>query len=216
MIQALSNVTVAVCDTQPVAVEGVKAVLAEARSEFVFVGAGQSLQAAFELARSRRPALLLLDKDFGLHLLAQWLPELRAASPGTHVVIWGTSIVESEALRFIQTGARGVIRKSAEIESLLGCLRTAASGTAWMEDGIFRESSRSVRHAGSGLTPREQQVFQLVEQGLKNVEIARELGIRPGTVKIHLKHIFEKTGIRGRYGLALSGLKAKGLLTLTA
>ena len=58
-----------------------------------------------------------------------------------------------------------------------------------------------------GLTPREQQVLELVEQGLRNKEIARELGIRPGTVKIHLKHIFEKTGVRGRYGFALSGLR---------
>jgi DNA-binding NarL/FixJ family response regulator len=47
---------------------------------------------------------------------------------------------------------------------------------------------------------------------LKNKEIGEKLGIRTGTVKIHLKHIFEKTGIRGRYGLALSGLKEKGLL----
>ena len=47
-------------------------------------------------------------------------------------------------------------------------------------------------------------------------EIARELGIRPGTVKIHLKHLYEKTGIRSRYHLALSGLKDKGILTMTA
>lgn len=46
-------------------------------------------------------------------------------------------------------------------------------------------------------------------QGLKNREIGSELGIRPGTVKVHLKHIFEKTGVRGRFGLALSGLKGK-------
>jgi DNA-binding NarL/FixJ family response regulator len=54
--------------------------------------------------------------------------------------------------------------------------------------------------------------MELVEQGLRNKDIASELGIRPGTVKIHLKHIFEKTGIRGRYGLALSGLAARGTL----
>ena len=66
------------------------------------------------------------------------------------------------------------------------------------------------------LTAREQQVLELVEQGFKNKEIATELGIRPGTVKIHLKHIFEKTGVRGRYGLALSGLKDRGLVSMTA
>ena len=70
-------------------------------------------------------------------------------------------------------------------------------------------------HTGrSPLTARELQVMDLVERGFKNKEIAANLGIRTGTVKIHLKHIFEKTGIHGRYGLALSGLKHKGLLAL--
>jgi DNA-binding NarL/FixJ family response regulator len=55
--------------------------------------------------------------------------------------------------------------------------------------------------------------MELVERGMKNRDIATTLGIRTGTVKIHLKHIFEKTGIRGRYGLALCGLREKGLLT---
>jgi DNA-binding NarL/FixJ family response regulator len=66
------------------------------------------------------------------------------------------------------------------------------------------------------LTAREQQVLELVEQGCKNKEIAGELGIRPGTVKIHLKHIFEKTGIRGRYGLALNGWRDKGPAQISA
>jgi DNA-binding NarL/FixJ family response regulator len=51
---------------------------------------------------------------------------------------------------------------------------------------------------------------------MKNKDIAIALGIRTGTVKIHVKHIFEKTGIRGRYGLALSGLKQKGLMAAGA
>ena len=64
------------------------------------------------------------------------------------------------------------------------------------------------------MTAREQQVLGLVEQGCRNKEIAYELGIRPGTVKIHLKHIFEKTGVRGRYGLALNVLRDRTVATV--
>jgi two-component system nitrate/nitrite response regulator NarL len=93
------------------------------------------------------------------------------------------------------------------LNTILSCLRTVASRRSWMEDCVFRDSARSERYARSELTPREHQVLEKVEQGFKNKEIALELQIRPGTVKVHLKHIFEKTGVRGRYGLAINGLK---------
>jgi two-component system nitrate/nitrite response regulator NarL len=132
------------------------------------------------------------------------------------VVVWGGSITEAEALRFLQAGARGVIRKTAEVGVVLACVRSVAAGRSWMEDSLFRDSIRPERYARSELTPREQQVLELVEQGFKNKEIALELGIRPGTVKIHLKHIFEKTGVRGRYGLAITGLKDRGVVSLVS
>jgi DNA-binding NarL/FixJ family response regulator len=81
-----------------------------------------------------------------------------------------------------------------------------------MEDALFRDTPKTESYVRSELTPREQQVLDLVEGGMKNREIARELGIRPGTVKIHLKHIFEKTGVRGRYGLALNNIRERGMI----
>ena len=81
-----------------------------------------------------------------------------------------------------------------------------------MENEVMHDPFLPHRPKRSSLTPRELQVTELVERGYKNKEIGQSLGIRTGTVKIHLKHIFEKTGIRGRYGLAISGLKNKGLL----
>jgi two-component system nitrate/nitrite response regulator NarL len=83
-----------------------------------------------------------------------------------------------------------------------------------MEECVFHESLGAERGARSDLTAREVQVLELVEQGFKNKEIAVELGIRPGTVKIHLKHIFEKTGVKGRYGLAITGLREKGVVSM--
>lgn len=78
-----------------------------------------------------------------------------------------------------------------------------------MDDSKMPTTIRPRRSSKSPLTLRELQVIELVERGLKNREIAVNLGIQTGTVKIHMKHIFEKTGIRGRYGLVLSGMKDK-------
>ena len=71
-------------------------------------------------------------------------------------------------------------------------------------------------HTFARLTRREREIMLLVSEGLQNKEIGRQLDVSEGTVKIHLKHIFEKTGVRGRYGLALSGLKERGLMPTPA
>jgi two-component system nitrate/nitrite response regulator NarL len=199
---------VSVCDTQPVVAEGIRTLLAEC-GDLAYGRMADSLNRATDLLRNSGTSVLLVDKAFGIQTILDWLSGVRDLSSRTGIVIWGASITESEALRFLQAGARGILRKTAAIPVLLACLRTVAAGRTWMEDCVFRDPGRADRYPQSDLTAREQQVLELVEQGFKNKEIALELGIRPGTVKIHLKHIFEKTGIRGRYGLALSGLRTK-------
>lgn len=210
--------TVAVCDTQPVTAEGIRTLLSDGR-DLKFQQSADSLGKATELLRTMPPSILLIDKAFGMQVILDWLADLRVGSSldlcaNTGIVIWGVSVTEAEALRFLQAGARGILRKTAEVPMVLACLRTVAAGRTWMEDCVFRDAGRGDRYPRSELTPREQQVLELVEQGCKNKDIAQELGIRPGTVKIHLKHIFEKTGVRGRYGLALNGLRDRGITAL--
>ena len=171
-----------------------------------------SLAHGLEAVRDLHPTMLLVDKAFGIHAVMECARTLRKLDCRTAVIVWGTAMPEAEALRFLQAGAMGVLRKTANLEVLLTCLRKVARGATWMEEDLVRETDRPVRLAHSPLTARELQVMELVERGMKNRDIGDALGIRTGTVKIHLKHIFEKTGIRGRYGLALSGLKEKGLL----
>jgi two-component system, NarL family, nitrate/nitrite response regulator NarL len=212
--------TVAVCDTQPVTAEGIRTLLSEGR-DLKFQQTADTLAKAGELLRTAPPSILLIDKAFGMQVILDWLSDLRVDSntdvcANTGIVIWGVSVTEAEALRFLQAGARGILRKTAEVPMVLACLRTVAAGRTWMEDCVFRDAGRNDRYPRSELTSREQQVLELVEQGFKNKDIAQELGIRPGTVKIHLKHIFEKTGVRGRYGLALNGLRDRGMVAQPA
>ncbi len=203
--------TVVICDTQPIAIEGLRTLLAQLQ-DMVVVGESTSIIAGMELVRSLSPAMLVIDKSFGLQPVMDWTMSLRGNGRRTSVLVWGNSVNEAEALRLVQAGAQGVIRKTAPLGSLSECLRAVAAGNTWMDDLMFQNAEKTSGSGRSNLTSREQQVAELVEQGLKNKEIARTLGICAGTVKIHLKHIFEKTGVRGRYGLALSGLKERGYL----
>ncbi|HWF12033.1 MAG TPA: response regulator transcription factor [Bryobacteraceae bacterium] len=206
--------TILICDTQPVAVEGVRGLLGHC-DDLRFAGAVASLEAAFELCRGLNPACVVIDKFFGTPAIIDWLLRFGASGAKSSPVIWGLGINESEALRFLQSGSRGVLRRSSEPEMLLTCLRSVTSGNTWLDDGIFAEMERPGNTRRSQLTPREIEVADLVEKGLRNRDIATNLGIQTGTVKIHLKHIFEKTGVRGRYGLALSGLREKGAVAAT-
>jgi two-component system nitrate/nitrite response regulator NarL len=203
---------VLVCDTQPVAVEGVRGLLSRCE-DLRFAGSVASLDAAFELLKALNPVAVVIDKSLGTAAISEWLRRLAASGVNCAPVIWGVGINESEALRLLQAGARGVLRRTSEPELLITCLRSVANGNTWLEDGIFGDTEKLNNPRRSQLTPREHEVAEQVEKGLRNRDIARNLGIQTGTVKIHLKHIFEKTGVRGRYGLALNGLREKGTLT---
>ena len=206
--------TVAVCDTEPIAIEGLRSLLESAEGLRV-VATETSLAEGLDAVRDLQPSILVVDKAFGVQSVMECPKGLRKQECKTAVIVWGAAMSEAEALRFLQAGAAGVLRKTAKLEVLLTCLREVARGATWMEEDLVRENERPIRSAHSPLTARELQVMELVERGMKNKDIGEMLGIRTGTVKIHLKHIFEKTGIRGRYGLALSGLKEKGLLLPT-
>jgi DNA-binding NarL/FixJ family response regulator len=206
--------TVCICDTEPVMAEGIRALLG-ACPDLKFLEGLASLSRALDLIHTSPPDVLMLDKAFGIQAILEWFSALKAARVhASHarptVVVWGVAVTEAEALRFLQAGARGILRKTAALPSVIACLRSVAAGRSWMEDSVFRDPARPDRYPHGDLTARERQVLELVEQGFKNKEIAQDLGIRPGTVKIHLKHIFEKTGVRGRYGLALNVWRERG------
>lgn len=61
-----------------------------------------------------------------------------------------------------------------------------------------RAPRREISHSLALLTPREQQVFALLPRGLSNAEIATQLGIAPGTAKIHVERILHKLGLKDR------------------
>jgi len=202
----LSSVTVCACDTQPIALEGLRGVL-EPSEDLSFASGASSLLNGLGLLDRYLPSIMLLDRAFGAKPVLDWMASAKVRYPQTRCVLWATVISDVECFRAFQVGACGILKKTAPLAALLHCLRTVAQGQVWTE------TLYAPREAGLGgprpraLTPREQQIIALVAKGLKNREIAESLTIATGTVKIHMMHIFEKTGIRDRFELAMYGLK---------
>ena len=199
-------ISVAVCDLQPIVLEGLKAVLAQSE-ELELIAGSASLDATEGQLEQYHPTILMVDRGFGMHALLEWLVKARRQFPDTQVVIWASSISDAECFRALQAGARGILRKNSSVAALFHCLKAVAQKQIWTENLFLSPDSPLGRSRRRPLTPREQQVAELVAKGMKNREIAETLGIATGTVKIHLMHIFEKTGIRDRFELALHGLR---------
>ncbi len=205
---APAPIEVGICETQPATAEGLRSLL-ESSARLRCAWVVPHLPVVVQLAQQSPAGAILMDKHFGQQLVMRTVEEILRRSPGAGIVVWGTGIGEAEALRYLQAGVRGLLKKSASLATIERCLTTVGQGGLWVEDAVAAPAAGETRPMQPQLTPRESQVLELVRQGMRNREIAAALGIRPGTVKIHLRHIFEKTGIHGRFSLALNLMAAR-------
>lgn len=202
--------SVFVCDPQPVAIEGLRKAL-EGCDDLQLVGAVMRSNDALETAGRCRPDVALIDASgSGTAWALRLVASMRSIVPECHTVLWVVDLRETEAFRAFQMGVRGVLKKTHSLEQLRICLREVGAGRIWMDasepitDFLHRKES-------SRLTPREKEVVRLICRGLKNRQIAENLHITQGTVKVHLMHIFEKTGLQDRLALAVHGRELAGV-----
>jgi two-component system, NarL family, nitrate/nitrite response regulator NarL len=204
----LSSISILVCEPQPIVVVGLQKVLAET-TDLVFAGAVSKPSDALDAIERVHPNIVLIDGSTGFTAALRLLGNLKAAEP-THPVLWVLDLPEVDAFRALQMGARGIVKKTLATNTLLECLREVGAGQIWMQESE-RVSDFLQRKDASRLTPREKEVVRLICRGLRNKQIAENLQITAGTVKVHLMHIFEKTGLKDRLALAVHGRELMGV-----
>jgi DNA-binding NarL/FixJ family response regulator len=152
--------------------------------------------------QAEAPDIVLADMNGEITL--DILRQLRAASPGTGLILWIENVSTEFISQAISLGVLGVLRKDSDAVICLQCLRHVALGKLWIDNDLSMKllSTRKIK-----LTPRERQLMGLLAQGLKNKEMAYRLGITEGTVKVYLSHLYEKVGASDRFELALLALK---------
>jgi DNA-binding NarL/FixJ family response regulator len=200
--QAAARVLIA--DDHPLVVRGLQALLEEHR-EFTVIGCCYTGAQTLEAVDRHRPDLLILDLNMpdmdGLEVARR----VQALEHAPRIVLLTAQIDEDQLIESLRVGVRGVVLKEMAPKLLVTCLRRVEAGGQWLEkESAARAMSKLVRREAKArelaalLTPRELEVTRLVASGRTNKEIAAQLFIAEGTVKIHLHNIFEKTAVSRR------------------
>ena len=200
---------VLIVDDHPLFRKGLRQLL-QTVADFVVVGEATGGVDGLEQARGLAPDLVLLDHNMRDISGLEVLRELRAARPALRVVMITVSDQAEDLVSALQAGADGYLLKDMEPEAMLEALRQAADGRTVVSDDLthhlvaaVRGDARPPSAAAAGLTEQELRILERIAGGLSNKLIGRELNIAEGTVKVHVKHILRKLGLRSRVEAAV-------------
>ena len=207
----METITVYVCESQPIVVEGLIRAL-EGLDDLKLLGSSQSIDEALDSISHLQPNIVLLDQTVGNRAAFELIPKIRMRSVNSYSILWVSTVTEVESFRALQTGVRGILKKTLPVSSIVECLRAVGRGNIWVENSISNQVVGFLNRRNlPRLTPREYEIVALICRGMKNKQIADALSITIGTVKVHLMHIFEKTGVKDRFELALEAHKLIGM-----
>src|SRR5262245_61126467 len=152
---------------------------------------------------SNRPDTLLLNmiRCEAVRLISQ----LRAEHHSISIILMLEERDVITAASLLELDVEGILLGAACATSLLHCVESVRNGRRWVDPDVLQclALAEGTTQVSNGLTTREADIANLVSRGLNNKQIARELHLCEGTVKMHLHHIYEKLRLHSRNELAL-------------
>jgi len=194
--------SVLIADQYPVVLQGLSSVLGTL-PDFTVVARCTDKETLIEAIRIFMPDIAILDismPGIGWREIHSIANSKSLGMRSTRVVLFTAPAAEDKLVTLATAGAYGFIAKDAEPELLVQALRQVANGQRLLP--LSRSGRASTGRNARLLTERERQIMRWVSEGLSNKEIARQLNISEGTIKVHLHHIFEKLAIKHRTALA--------------
>ena len=174
-------------------------------TEFEIAGWASSGFEAIRLVESIDPDIMLVDVRMPDGTGIDVLRHFRESGDKRKIVLLTAEMTDPGLMDALSLKADGIVLKNADPAHLLDCLQTVATGRQWIDPelGDRAASAGVAARTRVALAPRERELIGLVRRGLRNREIATELGVTEGTVKVYLHSIFDKTGVANRTELAM-------------
>ena len=152
--------------------------------------------------------VVVADYENGVELAAQG-SRRGGAGNSLKVMIVAATDREWEIRSALESGVRGYVVVGCALDELAAGVRAVYRGVRHLSAPVAQRLAESL--SGDALTGREEEVLRLVVKGMGNKATARQLGIAVGTVKSHLKGIFDKLNVESRTQ-AISAAERRGLL----
>ncbi|QVQ50107.1 response regulator transcription factor [Spiractinospora alimapuensis] len=204
------TIRVLIADDQPAAREGLRMILSGV-DDIEVIGTAADGRELLALAERRRPDVVLTDIRMPGMDGIEAIRRIAQLDPAPPMVALTTFDIDEYLFGALQAGAVGFLLKESNPEQFVDAVRTAHDGQGVIDPRVtprlvrrFAETSpRSAPTESTDLTPRETEVLAGVARGNSNQQIASELFIAQGTVKIHVANILTKLGLRSRVEAAV-------------
>ncbi|OIQ95406.1 nitrate/nitrite response regulator protein NarL [mine drainage metagenome] len=197
---------VVIIDDHPLFRQGLKDLIAMASDQLVLVGEADNGKDGLDLVRRLEPSVVLLDLHMKGMSGLDTLKEIKTHHPGITTIMITVSDDAENLTASLRAGADGYLLKDMAPEALLaGILKTSETGAMALSDNLvnllvvsLREDPLPKTKEAANLTPQEANVLAHLKEGKSNKQIARDLHIAEGTVKIHVKRILKKIHVNSR------------------
>lgn len=193
-------------DDHPMMRRGIRQML-ELEDDLHVVGEAGNGEEALALIHSLKPDLVLLDNNMPQMNGLETLRRLRSLDCTAKVLLFTVSDAEDDIRDALRLDADGYLLKDMEPELLVQYIRDALAGELVISPGLTQAMAQALRSAPRQatveLTERERQVLKSITSGYSNKVIGHKLGITEGTVKVHVKNLLHKLGLRSRVEAAV-------------
>lgn len=206
-------ITVILADDHRVVRSGLR-VLLDSDGRFSVVDEAGDVAGTLAKVRDCRPQVLVLDLNMGGESSLDAIPQLRAQTPDTQIVVLTMQENPAFAQAALRAGAVGYVLKDAADAELMNAVVAASEGRTYLNPQLGAKLAAQPPEAEGrpdSLSPREVEVLKLIALGYTNTEIASSLFLSVRTVESHRSHIQQKVSLTTRAEL-VDYARRRGLL----